>query len=98
MRIGGTADGGKMCMRKGKCALFLWFIQQRENDPSIGGRLLQEKARDFHGWFNEGETYFTADIDWIYRWKKMSWCERNQIRNDFFSLTADVTKTGSVSH
>lgn len=63
--------------KKGSEALFLWFAQQREKGTSITGPFLEGEARIFRKGVNEGENDVTANIDWLDRWKEMSWCEIN---------------------
>lgn len=71
---------GRKSMKEGEHpkvseALYVWFIQKREQGIPITGPLLQEKAFKFYNELENvddipEEEKFTASNGWLFRWKK----------------------------
>lgn len=50
-------------------ALFMWFLQMKEEGNTVSGPILQSKALELNMNFREGDG-FTASNSWFDRWKK----------------------------
>lgn len=69
-------------------ALFVWFLQMKEEGSPISGPILQSKALELNQNLNEGEG-FTASNGWLDRWKK-----RYGIGGRWLNLTEDKLSVG----
>ncbi|XP_054011368.1 jerky protein homolog-like [Hylaeus anthracinus] len=49
-------------------ALYVWYMQERENGVSISGPMLRQKALSLNNKFS-GDPTFTASVGWLGRWK-----------------------------
>ncbi|XP_076643996.1 cag [Halictus rubicundus] len=73
-------------------ALYIWYVQERENGVAISGPMLRKKALSLNEKLG-GDPTFTASVGWLGRWKGRHGIKLNLSSECFLSNSTSSEKT-----